>query len=188
MSDSAADLHLVQAMSLHREIRSSSRDAERRPATADFCQIMSSCMDQLHWLAYVLTGDSVLAERCFVSGLGESLHFNQVFKDWAESWSRRAIIKNAIRMIRPRYGEGVGMAVTDDPEMPQPETADLTAMLLQLQIFDRFVFVMGILERYKDHECAALLNCPLAHVATARARVLREVGDLGALARTGLPA
>ena len=58
-------------------------------------------MNGLYLLSFLLTGDRTIAEQCFVGGLHIAQEGNQVFKEWAESWARRAIIQNAIRMIRP---------------------------------------------------------------------------------------
>ena len=143
----------------------------------DYRQLMSECADQLHWLAYVLTGDSDEADECFVSGLGECLHFNQVFKEWTGAWSRRAIIKNAIRMVHPRYGTDDGMMMLDEGQIQSPGLAWLTGNLLALPAFDRFVFVKSILEGYKEHECAALINCPFAQVSDARTKALQKIAQ-----------
>jgi len=69
---------------------------------SDFCRIFEKDMNRLYLLSLLLTGDRTIAEQCFVGGLHISQEGNQVFKEWAESWARRAIIQNAIRMIRPR--------------------------------------------------------------------------------------
>src|SRR5579885_2514770 len=112
--------------------------------STDFCRIFERDMDRLYTLSLLLTGDSELAEKCFVRGLEDSKHGNPVFKDWAESWARRTIIANAIREIRPRpYGQQAANTVTDVAKFP----AELAAVL-SLPVFERFVFVMSALEGY----------------------------------------
>src|SRR5262245_20545098 len=86
----------------------------------DFRQIFTEDMAGLHLLAYLLTADVAKAEQCFVAGLEDSIHGNQVFKQWARAWSKRAIIQNAIKMATPSAnlqataseiivsGEGIG--------------------------------------------------------------------------------
>ncbi|HJT52694.1 MAG TPA: hypothetical protein VJ848_02505, partial [Candidatus Angelobacter sp.] len=59
----------------------------------DFQNIFSEDMAGLHLLAYLLTADSEMAEQVFVAGLEDSIHGNPVFRQWARSWSQRAIIK-----------------------------------------------------------------------------------------------
>src|SRR5260370_11679704 len=60
-------------------------------------------MANLYWLSFILTADPGKAEQCFVSGLDDCSAGNQVFTEWARSWARRTVIKNAIRLISPRF-------------------------------------------------------------------------------------
>jgi hypothetical protein len=46
---------------------------------------------------------------------------------------------------------------------------------LKLPDFDRFVFVMSVLERYSDRDCALLLGCSSADIADARIRVFQQM-------------
>src|SRR5580704_12119540 len=69
---------------------------------ADFCRVFEKNTNSLYLLAFLLTADREAAEKCFVSGLEDSAKGSPVFAAWAESWARRTIIDNAIRMIRPR--------------------------------------------------------------------------------------
>src|SRR5260370_8845040 len=46
--------------------------------------------------------------------------------------------------------------------------------------FGRFVFVMSILERYSNWDCALLLGCGMNKVVQARIRALRRLADLTA--------
>ena len=40
--------------------------------------------------------------------------------------------------------------------------------MLGLADFERFVFVLCVLERYREHECALLLGCSASEVREAR--------------------
>src|SRR5260370_30950590 len=68
----------------------------------DFCGICYEGADELYQLSFLLTGAHEKAEQCFVSGLENSVKGNRVFKEWARSWARRAIIQCAVRVINPR--------------------------------------------------------------------------------------
>ena len=68
----------------------------------DFGRIFSEEMDDLYQLSLLLTGDHEKAEQCFVSGLEDSVNGNRVFKEWARSWARRAVIQCAVRAVNPR--------------------------------------------------------------------------------------
>lgn len=58
---------------------------------SEFCQIFEKDMNRLHLLSFLLTADRVMAEQCFVGGLHIAQEGSQVFKEWVESWARRAI-------------------------------------------------------------------------------------------------
>ena len=149
----------------------------------DFCPIFETNMNSLYLLSFLLTGDRTIAEQCFVGGLHIAQEGNQVFKEWAESWARRAIIQNAIRMIRPRKAAdathwtadpSAGNALTEHGEF---------AGVVDLPVFERFAFVMSVLERYSDQECSLLLGCTRGDLAAARTRALERLGEFADLHR-----
>src|ERR1700757_1122329 len=74
--------------------------------TDDFRRIFDEDMNSLYLLAFLLTADHGRAEQCFVSGLEDAVGGNPVFKGWAHSWARRATIRNAVRLIKPRPVNG----------------------------------------------------------------------------------
>ena len=74
----------------------------------DFCRIFDENMNSLYLLAFLLTADHAWAEQCFVSALEDSVEGNPVFREWAHSWSGRAIIQNAVRFVKPRPGDASG--------------------------------------------------------------------------------
>src|SRR6476659_2558188 len=84
--------------------RSKQRVNERSTEYAsckDFQAIFAKDMAGLHQLAFLLTADHAKAEQCFAAGRDESIRGNPVFRQWARAWSKRAIIRNAIKMIAP---------------------------------------------------------------------------------------
>src|SRR6516225_6532078 len=95
-----------------------SRRALEYASARDFCSIFHQDMDVLYRLALALTGDAGQAEQCFVAGLDECIEGNAVFKEWARSWSRRVVIKNAIRIISPRPGATSSPAATRMQDQP----------------------------------------------------------------------
>jgi hypothetical protein len=50
------------------------------------------------------------------------------------------------------------------------------SVVLALPAFERFVFVMSVLEGYSDYNCSLLLACTRAEVTAARNRALRDIG------------
>ena len=148
----------------------------------DFCRIFERDMDRLHRLSLLLTADPELAEKCFVRGLEDSKGGNPVFKEWAESWARRVIIVNAVRMIGPRPGIA---SAFDRSRAGKPINGlpDELAAVVNLPAFERFVFVMSVLEGYPARDCRLLLNCSNFDVAEARAQALQRLGGSAEVAR-----
>jgi hypothetical protein len=154
----------------------SSQEPSPYATKADFCRIFQKDMNRLYFLSFLLTGDHSVAEQCFVGGLHMSHEGNPVFKEWAESWARRAIIRNAIRMIRPRPTEAsISAAAGRTTGDTATEPAEIAAVV-DLPAFERFAFVMSVLERYSDQECSLLLNCTRGEVSAARTRALQQMG------------
>jgi DNA-directed RNA polymerase specialized sigma24 family protein len=138
----------------------------------DFQQIFDEDMAGLHRLAYLLTADQSKAEQCFVAGLEESINGNPVFKQWARTWSKRAIIHNAIKMIAP-----TPQAKTSMSRDQADSTDNIAANIVSWAPFERFVFVMAVLEGYSLRECATLLGTPVQDVITAKSAALQKLGE-----------
>jgi len=147
-------------------------------------------MNRLYLLAFLLTTDHATAEKCFVSGLEDTKNGNLVFKDWAQSWARRSIIANAIRMIHPRpqlatvdhqsvnesgpgehAGTGHAAVVTHLETLSEEVTA-----IIGLPAFQRFAFVMSVLEGYSNREASLLLDCSVIELVAARTHALQQIG------------
>ena len=47
--------------------------------------------------------------------------------------------------------------------------------MLALEDFERFVFVMAVVERYSEHECALLLGCARRYIEQARTQALAQL-------------
>jgi hypothetical protein len=146
---------------------------------ADFCDIFRNDATPLYLLAFLLTTNHKESEQCFILTVEEAFKEQAVFKEWARSWVRRRLIENAIAMASPalrRSGE------KGRHEMPQE--CEIGAVT-KLDAFERFVFVMSILERYSNWDCSLLLRCTVNKVAEARMNALRRLPDLAALFSRG---
>ena len=144
----------------------------------DFCQIFDQDMSSIYLLSLLLTGDHEKAEQCFVQGLENAVSRNRVFKEWARSWARRVIVQNAMTTISPRPNAENGSwgQVSIDARSKTPSERAEIAAVLGLANFERFVFVMSVLEGYSDHDCAILLGCSRRDVLAARTRALQQIG------------
>ena len=154
---------------------------------SDFCRIFKEDMSGLYMLSLMLTADRDKAEQCFSSGLGDSVKANRVFREWARSWARRMIIQNAIRMIRPTPERaGVQTLVPAGPGGgAKSESNASIAAVLTLPAFERFVFVMSVLERYSDQDCSVLLGCSRRDVALAKTLAAEHLASFAELSVPG---
>ena len=144
-------------------------------------------MNSLYLLSLLLTADPQKAEKCFLSGFEESVGNNSVFKERARLWARRSIIFRAIRLLCPRpNGENesneawlsalIGKASSEIHAELQGHPN--FARIVRLKAFERFVFIMSILEKYSDQECSLLLGCFRRDVINARTAATRHLASV----------
>ena len=153
-------------------------NGENRYATChDFFKIFDEDMHGLYQLSFLLTGDRQKGERCFVEGMEDCAKGNRVFREWAHTWAKRVIVQNAIRELKPRpsHSDSSGLIPTAFSHKNGPiEHFDVDAVL-RLADFERFVFVLCVLERYREYECALLLGCSASEVREARTEAIQEL-------------
>jgi len=144
-------------------------------------------------LSFLLTGNPEKAQRCFACGFEDCVTGNPVFREWAHSWAKRTIIQNAIKELKPRpmlCNSSLSETVFSDVDkLSRGRDGHFEIdVILGLEDFERFVFIMSVLERYSDHDCALLLGCSVQQVREARAHALQRIASSGraALARQRL--
>jgi hypothetical protein len=152
------------------------------PTVADFLRTFNEEMQSLYLLSFLLTADYDKAEQCLVSAMGECEGEIGVFMDGECSWTRAAVLKHAIQMIKPAP-EHMGRVsfITLKKSATLPGDNPFAAILL-LDAFERFVFVMSILEDQSDEECAIFLRCSRRDVTMARLLALKRQSSSDALA------
>jgi hypothetical protein len=144
-------------------------------SSGDFRRIFHEETDSLYQLSFLLTADHEKAEQCFISGFEDSVKGSPVFKEWARSWARRTIIQNAVRVISPRpMEEHTPSRFNSGGKTMTAEQAEIAAVL-ELGPFERFVYVMSVLEHYSDRDCLVLLGCAQRDVIAARIRALQQI-------------
>lgn len=136
----------------------------------------------LYLLAFLLMANQRMAERCFVASLDDCLNGTPVSEEWARSWVRRMIVRNAVRMIAPHSS----LVTRASGTLPSAAPVGLPIMPLEfaplgdivaLEDFERFVYVLSVLERYPEQECASLLDASRQEVQNARARALKRIAN-----------
>jgi len=159
----------------------STETSQAYATSTEFCRVFAENMDRIHLLSFLLTADHTKAEECFVSGLEDCVKGNYVFRDWARSWARRTIIRNAVHMLAPRANHSAATAAPSGPancRFGRTQEADAAiASILGLEDFERFVFVLSVLESCSDQDCSVLLGCSRQDVRAARMRALQHVAE-----------
>ncbi len=134
----------------------------------DFWNILTDEMHSLYLLSFLLTADLDKAERCFVSGMGECQEEIGAFMEWARAWARRTILKHAIRMLMPTPEHTDDFSFALLAGSAASGKTNLFDAIVSLNAFERFVYVMSVLERQSDDDCSTLLRCSRRDVMIAR--------------------
>jgi hypothetical protein len=139
----------------------------------DFCRVFKDEMGPLYLLAFLLTANHADAEKCFLAALADARKEPVVFKEFAASWSRRCVIAQAIRLAAP--GSSRKSETSDRWGNDEGDSSNVINRVAQLRSLERFVFVLTVLERYRDVECAILLGRTRAGVTQARRCALETI-------------
>ena len=178
----ASKISKAKKMTERAHIRVHEEKATQYASREDFRRIFSEDTNGLYQLSFLLTRDPAKAERCFVSGLEDCVSGNRVFREWARSWAKRTIVQNAIRELKPR-------SIHSNSRLPETAFPDIDQLssgrdghfamdaVFGLEDFERFVFVMSVLEHYSDHDCAMLLGWSVREVREARTCAFKELMD-----------
>ena len=151
--------------------------------SSDFCRIYVEQLNSLYLLSLLLMADPQKAEQCFLSGFDDSVSNNCVLKERAHLWARRSVILHAIRLLSPRP--------IDEDESNEARLSRLNGQrhekvpavlqahpnligIVRLNSFERFVFIMSVLEMYSHQECSLLLGCFRRDVINARTAAIRS--------------
>ncbi len=129
----------------------------------DFCSMFKQEMDAFFQLAFTLTGNEKKAEEVIVNALDDCAKA-KVFRPWAKSWSRLAVIERAIKT----------MASNTQSNDTKGRSAELQS-ILNLAPFDRFVYVLTVLEKYSIRDCAVLLRASKREVLNRQVSALEQV-------------
>lgn len=144
---------------------------------SDFCAIFREHLDSLYLLALILAGDDLVAENCFLAAFDSCAEESRVFRDSALSWGKRSVIKNAIRILLLASGNSSRQHLVGKRNSRDLDQNGSLKCVQDLPPFDRFVFVMSVLEGYSVRECSALLACRDQDVIAAKSLVLQRLAN-----------
>ena len=144
---------------------------------ADLFKTFTEEMHSLYLLSLLLTADNDKAEQCFVSAIGECLEEIGAFMEWTRSRARRAILKHAIQMIMPvpEHAESLSSIGLKPPATSAGNNP--LAAILALDPFERFVFVISVLEGRSEQDCAILLRSSRRDIMIARMLALKRLAS-----------
>jgi hypothetical protein len=159
--------------------------------SSDFCHVYVEQMNSLYLLSLLLTADTHKAEQCFLSAFEDFVSNNSVFKERAHLWARRCIILHAIRLLRPRPNDKkesneARLSLFNENVPAELQAYPNFARILGLNSFERFIFVMSLLEKYSVHECSLLLGCSRRDVIYTRIAAIQHLAS-GVIATETLP-
>lgn len=176
-TQSAHGAQEMHGANMFRTKRINSEKAIRYATAASFNEIFNEEMHSLLLLSILLTADPEKAEQCFVGALEECLHGIDVFMEWARLWARRAIIKRAIKLVNPVPEQPKRQPLTGIQWHSTSVHDNLIGAIFTLGAFERFVFVVSLLERQSDEDCSALLSCGQRDIQLARVQALKSLPD-----------
>ena len=160
------------------------RDRSEYAGTHEFACVFESERAGLQKLALLLTAHSDVAKQCLIRAFQECVTRGAVSKEWALSWARRMVIRNAIGLVMGPVSQPFSNTNDDaDGQLGAFSLDDSLGAIaapdsiLDLPEFERFVFVICVLEGYSIHDCALLLGKSPQEVSEARDGVGRQLGQ-----------
>ena len=157
--------------------------------SSDFCHIYAQQMNSLYLLSLLLTAEPEKAERCFLSGFDHSVESKFVFRERAHLWARRNVILHAIQSLCPRPDDEnelheAGFLPLNGKVPAELEAYSNFARIVGLNSFERFIFVMSVVEKYSVHECSLLLGCLRQDVINARTAAIQHLANVDIATKT----
>ena len=151
----------------------------------DFCDVFRHDAKRLYLLAFLLIANHQESEQCFELTVEKAFKERSVFKEWVRFWIKRRLIENAIEIVSPASARNRQKHDLCSAEPRETQREREIAIVTKLAPFERFVFVMSVLESYSTWDCALLLGSGMNEVAQARMRALLRLPDLAALPSRG---
>jgi hypothetical protein len=131
-----------------------------------YCTLFAEEMNSLYLLSLLLTADHDTAMQCFLTAMGECADKPEAPLEWARPSARWAVVRQAMKMMLPAPDSGKPASFLSLGEAAAWDNP--LAGILSLKAFERFVFVMSVLEGQSDRDCAILLHCSRNEVTMAR--------------------
>jgi hypothetical protein len=134
----------------------------------DYAEIFINQMNSLYLLSFLITANRQIAESCFSKALDEYVEGRGGFLEWAKQDGRRAVLRHAIQIMRPAPKQAYYWCFYGNMRPSISAAHQPFAAITSLSAFERFVFVMSVIEGLSQERCAALLNCSIEDVSIGR--------------------
>lgn len=141
---------------------------QENAGATDYAEIFIHQMNGLYLLSFLLTADRQVAERCFSKALDEYVEARGGFLEWAKQDGRRAVLRHAVHVMGPAPKQAYNWSFYGNARSLVSAAHQPFAAITSLSVFERFVFVMSVIEGLSQERCAALLNCSIEDVAIGR--------------------
>ena len=163
-------------------------DARTHASPAEVVACFQDQRNVLGRLAFLITGDQIVAEQAVVQACGITLQGNSPFRDWLFEWAKAATIAaatslkgDAIRACEATYKDrrcshaahlSQGDAEERAISLALVLGADAQELLAQLDPLCRAVLVLRVAIRSSIQDCALRLNVSRAAVLAANCSAL----------------
>lgn len=165
-----------------------------RASAAEVVEFFRDARPFLTQLAFLVTGDSALAEQSVVNAREITVKGHCPFRDWLLEWAKAATITEAIskcaegiRGCEVEYETQVCSHVEHTSLIATEErarylaillSADALKMIAELDVLSRAVLVLRLAIRSSIQDCALRLNVGRAAVLAANCRAMTWLRDL----------
>lgn len=126
----------------------------------------------LYLLSLLLTADPHKAQQCFLGGIGECESEIDAFMSWAQVRARRTIVDRAIWVVAPTPEHSYDFSFDHLKLSAAKMKTNLFDAILGLNAFERFVYIISVIENQSDEDCSTLLGCSQKDVMIARSVAL----------------
>lgn len=134
-------------------------------------------MHNLYLLSLLLTGDPHKAQQCFLGSIGECESEIDVFMSWAQARARRTIVERAIWVVAPTPEHAYDFSFDHLKLSAAKMKTNIFDAIVGLNAFERFVYIMSVVEKQSDEDCSTLLGCSQKDVMIARSVALAQLAS-----------
>jgi DNA-directed RNA polymerase specialized sigma24 family protein len=131
-------------------------------------QALQRSVEELYWLAYLITGDRERSIEAFARGLGSD-ESGPGFREFWYGWVRKLVIGAALDTIRwelkrSRARTESGSTrwripnLSAPPDLKHLSRKDIEEALLAMDVFPRCTYLLAVLEDMPEEEVSVLLD------------------------------